>query len=181
MLAYTIALSLLVLGAAKLLGSDGILAVFITGLVFDGLVNTQQRTQEERIQEAVDRFFTLPIFLLLGLVIPWQDWLQLSWKGLLLVVAVLFLRRLPAILALSPLIKHLHGVSDPLFVGWFGPIGVAALYYSHLALRLTGNHQVWVVSSLMIFASILAHSISATPLSQLYGFKHQNRQTSEAH
>ncbi|MEQ9236069.1 cation:proton antiporter domain-containing protein [Coleofasciculus sp. E2-BRE-01] len=168
-LAYTIALSLLALGAAKLLGSDGILAVFITGLVFDGLVNTQERTQEERIQEAVDRFFTLPIFLLLGLVMPWQDWLQLGWKGLLLVVAVLFLRRLPAILALSPLIKRLHGVSDPLFVGWFGPIGVAALYYSHLALRLTGNHQVWVVSSLLIFASILAHSISATPLSQLYG------------
>jgi NhaP-type Na+/H+ or K+/H+ antiporter len=168
-LAYTIALSLLALGAAKLLASDGILAVFITGLVFDGLVNTQERTQEERIQEAVDRFFTLPIFLLLGLVMPWQDWLQLGWKGLLLVVAVLFLRRLPAILALSPLIKRLHGVSDPLFVGWFGPIGVAALYYSHLALRLTGNHQVWVVSSLLIFASILAHSISATPLSQLYG------------
>ncbi|MEQ8995113.1 MAG: cation:proton antiporter [Coleofasciculus sp. B1-GNL1-01] len=180
-LAYTVALSLLALGAAKLLGSDGILAVFITGLVFDGLVDTQQRTQEERIQEAVDRFFTLPIFLLLGLVMPWQDWLQLSWKGLLLVVAVLFLRRLPAILALSPLIKRLHGVSDSLFVGWFGPIGVAALYYSHLALRLTGNHQVWVVSSLLIFASILAHSISATPLSQLYSSKHQNRQTSEAH
>lgn len=168
-LAYTIALSLLALGAAKLLGSDGILAVFITGLVFDGLVNTQERTQEERIQEAVDRFFTLPIFLLLGLVMPWQDWLQLGWKGLLLVVAILLLRRLPAIQALNPLIKRLHGVSDPLFVGWFGPIGVAALYYSHLALRLTGNHQVWVVSSLLIFASTLAHSISATPLSQLYG------------
>ncbi|MEQ9669299.1 cation:proton antiporter domain-containing protein [Coleofasciculus sp. G2-EDA-02] len=180
-LAYTIALSLLALGAAKLLGSDGILAVFITGLVFDGLVNTQQRTQEERIQEAVDRFFTLPIFLLLGLVMPWQDWLQLGWKGLLLVVAVLLLRRLPAILALSPWIKRLHGVSDSLFVGWFGPIGVAALYYSHLALRLTGNHQVWVVSSLMIFASILVHSISSTPLSQLYGSKHQHRQASEAH
>src|SRR5918997_2533289 len=37
-LAYTLALSLAVLGAAKLLGSDGILAVFVAGRAFCGAV-----------------------------------------------------------------------------------------------------------------------------------------------
>jgi len=37
-LAYTVALSLAVLGGVKLLGSDGILAVFATGTVFSMVV-----------------------------------------------------------------------------------------------------------------------------------------------
>jgi NhaP-type Na+/H+ or K+/H+ antiporter len=98
-----------------------------------------------------------------------SHWLQLGWQGLLLAIAVLLLRRLPAMLALRALIKPLHGFSDALFVGWFGPIGVAALYYAHLSVRLTGNHEIWVVSSLLIFVSILVYSISATPLSLVYG------------
>lgn len=180
-LAYTVALSLLALALVHLMGSDGILAVFVAGLTFDGIVNSNQREESENIQEAVDRFFTLPIFLLLGLVLPWQEWFQLGWKGLLLVVTILLLRRLPAMLAVSRLIKPLHGFRDALFVGWFGPLGVAALYYSHLAERLTGNHEVWVVSSLLIVASIVIHGISATPLSKRYGRRVQsNNHQSEA-
>ena len=173
-LAYSIALSLLALGVVHLMKSDGILAVFVAGIAFDGIVNSNQREESEHIQEAIDRFFTLPIFLLLGLVLPWQEWFQLGWKGLLIVVAILLLRRLPAMLALSPLMKPLHGFSDALFVGWFGPLGVAALYYSHLAERLTGNHQVWVVSSLLIVASIFVFGMSGAPLSKLYGRRFQN-------
>lgn len=180
-LAYTIALSLLALALVHLMGSDGILAVFVAGLTFDGIVNSNQREESEDIQEAIDRFFTLPIFLLLGLVLPWQEWLQLGWKGLLLVVAILLLRRLPAILVLSPLIKTLHGLRDALFVGWFGPLGVAALYYAHLALHRTDIREIWVVSSLLIVASIVTHGISAAPLSKLYGRRSQNNnQQSEA-
>lgn len=174
-LAYTIALSLLSLGVAKLLGSDGILAVFVAGLVFDGVASASEKAEEEQIQEAINRFFTLPIFLLLGLVLPWQEWLQLGWKGLLLVVAVLLLRRLPAMLALSPLMSRLKSLPDTLFMGWFGPIGVAALYYAHLSVHQTDIRDVWVVSSLLIVASIFAHGISATPFSQLYGKRIQHK------
>jgi NhaP-type Na+/H+ or K+/H+ antiporter len=170
-LAYTVALSLLAVAVVHLMGSDGILAVFVAGLSFDGIVNIKRREESENIQEAVERFFTLPIFLLLGLILPWQDWFQLGWKGLLLVIAILLLRRLPAVLALRPLIKPLHGLSDALFVGWFGPIGIAALFYSHLALGRTGIREVWTISSLLIVASILVHGMTATPLSRLYGKK----------
>lgn len=171
-LAYTVALSLLILGATKLLGSDGILAVFVAGLVFDGMVSVSEKAEEERIQEAVDRFFTLPIFLLLGAVLPWQAWFELGWKGIVLALAVLLLRRLPGLLVLSPLIRELRSTSDALFLGWFGPIGIAALFYAHLSVHRTGNETVWTVSSLLICASILIHGISATPLSCLYGRHH---------
>ncbi len=168
-LAYTIALSLVVLGGAKLLGTDGILAVFVAGLAFDAAVSESDRAEEERVQEAVNRFFILPIFVLLGLTIPWQGWLELGWPGLLLALAVLLLRRLPAVLALKPLLGRVHGMRDALFLGWFGPIGVAALYYANLSVSEAGVEEAWVVGSLIICASILVHGLSATPLTRLYG------------
>jgi NhaP-type Na+/H+ or K+/H+ antiporter len=168
-LAYTLALSLAVLGAAKLLGSDGILAVFVAGLAFDAAVRESDRAEEERIQEAVNRFFILPIFVLLGLTIPWEEWLELGWAGLILALTVLLLRRLPAVLALKPLLGRVRGMRDALFLGWFGPIGVAALYYASLSVREAGVEEVWVAGSLIICASILIHGLSATPLTRLYG------------
>ncbi len=167
-LVYTIALSLVVLGAAKLLGSDGILAVFVAGLGFDFAVKGD-REQQRRVQEASTRFFILPIFVLLGLTIPWEGWTELGWGGPILVVAVLLLRRLPVVLALNPLMRGVRGGANALFLGWFGPIGVAALYYANLSIRETGIEAAWTVGSLVICASILAHGLTAAPLTKLYG------------
>jgi NhaP-type Na+/H+ or K+/H+ antiporter len=167
-LAYTVALSLAVLGGVKLLGSDGILAVFAAGTVFSMVVGGSDRAEEEGVQEAVDRFFTLYIFVLLGLALPWEKWLELGWGGLLLAVAVLLLRRLPALLLLRPFLPQLRGIQDALFVGWFGPIGVAALFYAFLSLRKTGLESAWVVGSLIICASIFVHGLTAVPFAQLY-------------
>ena len=168
-IAYTLALSLAVLGGAKLIGTDGILAVFVAGLAFDMAVQGGERAQEQRVQEAVNRFFILPIFVLLGLVLPWGQWLELGWAGLALTVAVLLFRRLPALLVLNPLLGRVRGFQDALFLGWFGPIGVAALFYANLSLRETGAEAAWVVGSLIITASIIVHGVSAAPLTRLYG------------
>ena len=173
-LAYTLALSLAVLGAAKLLGTDGVLAVFVAGLAFDAAVSESDRAQEERVQEAVNRFFILPIFVLLGLTIPWEGWIGLGWSGLFLALAVLLLRRLPAVLALKPLLGRVRGTRDALFLGWFGPIGVAALFYANFSVSKAGVEEAWVVGSLIICASILVHGLSATPLTRLYGRRAQN-------
>lgn len=56
-----------------------------------------------------------------------------------------------------------------LFNGWFGPIGVSALFYAALVHHETGNETVWPVVSLVVFLSTLVHGISATPLTGAYG------------
>ncbi len=169
LLTVALALALATLGAASLIGSDGILAVFVAGMAFDATARSEAEEQRERVQEAITRFFDLPIFVLLGMALPWEGWLSLGWAGLTLAVAVLLLRRLPAVLALSPLIGQTRGRRDALFVGWFGPIGAAALYYAALAHRETGNEEIWVVGSLVICVSVLAHGLTATLLTKLYG------------
>lgn len=167
-LAYTIALAVMVLGATKLAGTDGILAVFAAGVALNMAVDTETDTESERMDEAVNRFFVLPIFVLLGMALPWGQWLELGWKGLVLVGAVLLLRRLPAVLAVGSVLRRSHGVRDALFLGWFGPVGVAALYYATLSVREAGAHEAWVVGSLIICASVLVHGVTAAPLTNLY-------------
>ena len=170
LLTISLALSLTVLGVTELLHLNGVLAAFVAGIVFNFAGSSDAKESQEEIQEAISRFFDLPIFVLLGMALPWQGWLELGWRGPLLVVAVLVLRRLPAVLALRPLLGPLRGrTKDVLFLGWFGPIGAAALYYAAFSLRETGVEEAWVVGSLIICASVLVHGVSATPLTKLYG------------
>jgi sodium/hydrogen antiporter len=168
-LSVTIALALLTLGSARLLGTDGILAVFVAGIAFDAVVSGEERAQEANIQETVNQFFSIPIFALLGLVVPVEQWLKLGWRGLALAAAILLLRRLPAVVAVRPWLRSLHGAPDLFFLGWFGPIGVSALLYATLALHRTGDEATWAISSLVICMSIAVHGMTATPLTKRYG------------
>jgi NhaP-type Na+/H+ or K+/H+ antiporter len=170
LLTISLALSLTVLGVTELLHLNGVLAAFVAGIVFNFAGSSDAKESQEEVQEAISRFFDLPIFVLLGMALPWKGWLELGWRGPLLVVAVLVLRRLPAVLVLRPLLGPLRGrLKDVLFLGWFGPIGAAALYYAAFSLKETGIEEAWVVGSLIICASVLVHGVSATPLTKLYG------------
>jgi NhaP-type Na+/H+ or K+/H+ antiporter len=170
---FTVALSILVLAAVKLLGSDGILAVFVAGIVLNLMLGNDPIHEEYDVQQAIELLFTLLVFLLLGLAIPWSQWIDLGWSGLLLAVAILALRRLPALLLLKRWIKPLRTWDDAWFMGWFGPIGVAALFYSMLALERTNLQTVWVVSSLLICSSVVAFGLTDTPLTKRYGQQKQ--------
>ncbi len=168
-LSISLALALCVLGVTELIGVNGVLAAFVAGTAFNVVGSSDTREQREHVQDAITRFFDLPVFVLLGMALPWAGWFELGWAGLVLVVAVLLLRRPPVALALRPLIGPVKGRKDALFLGWFGPLGAAALYYATFSLRETGLEEVWVVGSLLICASVLAHGVSATPLTKLYG------------
>jgi NhaP-type Na+/H+ or K+/H+ antiporter len=168
-LVYTVAMALLAIGAGKLIHSDEVLIAFAAGVVFVQIVSSDDRGVEERGQEAVNRFFSIPIFTLLGTALPWKGWMELGWSGILLAIAVLLLRRPPVLLLLRYFIPNLHSKKDALFLGWFGPVAVAAIYYSSLAEHQLKQPVIWHVVSLVICASVVAHGISATPLSRLYG------------
>lgn len=167
-LAYTVALALLTLGLARLLGTDGILAVFVAGVAFDGVVGGQERAEEASIQESVNQFFTLPIFALVGLALPIGKWIDLGWRGIVLALAILLLRRLPALLMTQRMLPTLSHRRDVLFAGWFGPIGISAVLYALLGTSRTGVDEVWTVVSLVVCASIAVHGITATPFMRWY-------------
>jgi NhaP-type Na+/H+ or K+/H+ antiporter len=178
LMTVALALSVSVLGVVPLLGGNGILATFAAGVAFNSIVHGQHAADQERIQEQVKRFFDLPVFVLLGSTLPWSEWQALGWNGVLLAGAILLLRRMPALLVLRRVIGQFHNAREALLTGWFGPIGIAALFYATLAVRQTEDDLVWVVGSLLICASIVAHGISATPLTKWWGRQQQLHQES---
>nr|WP_299379395.1 cation:proton antiporter [uncultured Halomonas sp.] len=173
-LAISLALTLLVLGVGKLLGTDSILAVFAAGIAYDQRVKGKERNEEDNVQEMVNLFFTMPVFALFGLMAPWGEWLALGWHGLLLVVLILLLRRLPIVLVLRKWLPPVRERNIALVMGWFGPIGISALFYGVLASSRTGDDSIWIVVSLCVFASVVAHGITAAPFARLYA-RHQDR------
>nr|WP_120007187.1 cation:proton antiporter [Pseudoroseomonas vastitatis] len=168
-LVYTVALALLAVGAGRLIKSDEVLLVFAAGAMFTQVISQDDRQNEEHGQEAVNRFFAIPIFIMLGTVLPWKGWLDLGWSGLLLVVAVLLLRRPPVLLLLRPFLRDVHTPSEALFMGWFGPIAVAAIYYASLMEHRTGEPVIWHAVSLAICGSVVAHGITGAPLTLALG------------
>ena len=168
-LTVTIALSLFTLAAVKLVGSDGILAVFAAGVAYNRVVDKGDEAREENAQEAVNRLFTFPVFVFFGVSLPWAAWRELGFTGVALALLILLLRRPPVLLLLSPFLKPLRGPADALFGGWFGPVGVAALFYATLAVRETGLAVVWEAASLVVFASVALHGVTATPFTGLLG------------
>ncbi|WP_347330443.1 cation:proton antiporter [Marinimicrobium locisalis] len=178
-LMFSTALALSTLALVKLLGSDGILAVFVAGLAFDQQVGVYERREEEHVIGGFDRFFTGPIFILVGLMLPWSEWAALGWSGVGLAVGVLLLRRLPLLLLLRGTSRELPSRLDGAFSGWFGPIGVAAVYYAALAHHKTHLPDVWPVVSLLVVASVFVHGLTAVPFSHLYLYLYHRLESSK--
>jgi NhaP-type Na+/H+ or K+/H+ antiporter len=171
-----LALSLTTIGVVGLLGGNDVLACFAAGAGLDARVSGRMHEEKAHFHEIIKRFFELPIFVLLGIVIPWQGWYVLGWRAVPLVIAILLLRRIPAMLFARRFIPQIRTIPDALFIGWFGPMGIAALLYASFAVERVESPTVWIVSSLIIFASVIAHGITAKPLTEWYG-----RQNGMAH
>lgn len=168
LLGYTLAFSLFTLGSAALLGADGVIAVFVAGLAFNLCSDRRDEHEEEKIQEGVAKLFTLPMFIIFGIALPFDAWVTLGWPVLLLAILMLLLRRLPILALLFPLLRGHWNRADAAFLGWFAPIGIAAIYYASLAERHTGDPLYWQVTSALVFASVVAHGLTAAPLTRLY-------------
>ncbi|PMR74289.1 cation:proton antiporter [Billgrantia endophytica] len=177
-LSITLALTILVLGLGSLLETNSLLGVFAAGLAFDQEVGGKERSEEDNVQEAVNILLMLPVFVLFGLIAPWSEWLALGWKGVWLALLVLVLRRLPVIVLMRPWLPTLRDWPIALIMGWFGPIGVSALYYATLVSSRTGYDIAWTAGSLIVLASMIAHGMTAAPFAKRYGRREMRNSSS---
>ncbi|MGB7361867.1 MAG: cation:proton antiporter [Rhodococcus sp. (in: high G+C Gram-positive bacteria)] len=148
---FTVVLALGILGIADSIGTDGVLAVFVGGLLFNAVGTGAERTSEVQIDEAINRFAVLPLFVLLGAALPWNEWGELGWTGPAAVVMVLLVRRIPIVLALKrPLSLRLR---DAMYLGWFGPVGVSALFYLTMEAEMVDEQSIVVVVGTQVLAA----------------------------
>lgn len=165
---FTLVLPIFVLSVVNLLEGDGILAVFVAGLAYNRHVGPSIYEDEREVEEGVNRLLLLPLFLLLGAVLPWSEWREMGWGALVaFTVGVLVVRRIPVVLALKrPLGLGWAGTA---VYGWFGPMGAASLFFATLALEQHAAGQVvWPAVAMVVAASTVVHGASSAPVRALY-------------
>ncbi|WP_438767767.1 cation:proton antiporter domain-containing protein [Kushneria sp. TE3] len=168
LLPFALAFTLLLLFGLHMAGMNAIIGVFIGNLGLSHTVSANEDLQQEEMQSTLERLFTIPVFFLLGLVLPRQGWLSLGWMALLAAVLIVLLRRLPALLLLSPLLGPLKGFRTAAWLGWIGPLGVAALLYALEVRDRADLDLAWPLVTLVVVASVLIHGSSSIVSARAY-------------
>ena len=164
-----LALALLAFGAAELVHGNGFIAAFVAGLAMGNLARDICPRLHE-FGETEGQLLALLTFLVFGgLMLPaavggWT-WAMLGYALLSLTA----LRMVPV--ALSMMGTGMQPATC-LFLGWFGPRGIASILYALLILEAAefpGRDEIYAVMALTVLLSVLLHGITATPFAALYG------------
>ena len=163
-----LALALISWALADQIGGNGFIAAFVGGLAVGPTV---EHVGERliRFTEAEGQLLNLSVFfifgvLVVGLIQP------LSWEvALYALLSLTVIRMLPV--GISLIRTRLRSISV-LFMGWFGPRGLASIVLGLIVVAeaptLAGREQVELVVALTVLLSVLLHGVTAAPLSAAY-------------
>ncbi len=162
-LSTALAMGLATLGAAHALGGSGVLASFVAGMTFSLAVGERYAKELEAVQEGFERLLVVPVFVLFGAMLPWDAWASVGWSGAAFATWVILLRRVPVAMgALAAIGTPTRGAA---FLSWYGPLGVAAIYYSLFTGRyaVQDYERIFAACTLAVAVSVAVHAVSAVP------------------
>ncbi len=171
------ALAILAFSVAEMMGGNGFIAAFMGGLMLGATTRTPAiRERIAEFGEAEGQQLVLFVFLLFAMSMVPQAIGYWDWRAVLYgVLSLTVIRMLPV--ALSLMGQKLDSATI-LFLGWFGPRGIASVLYLLLVVQtlgLEGHEYILSVIVLTVLMSIFAHGISAVPLSRRYGNAHNQK------
>jgi len=147
---------------------NGFIAAFTAGLAFAAA--SGPTTEPVPFLEETCTLLSLLVWLVFGAVAVVPALEDLSWRTVLYaVLSLTVIRMLPVALALA---GARLGRPAVLFVGWFGPRGLASVVFALLALEdlgRTATRPAITVIAFTVLLSVLAHGLSAEPLARRYG------------
>lgn len=164
-----LSLAILTYSSAELAGGNGFIATFVGGMVFGNTIR-HACTFLFEFMETEGQLLMLMTFFIFGIALLPEGLAHET--PLMFVYALLSLtviRMLP--IALSLLGAGLRPASW-LFLGWFGPRGLASILFVLLILEeseLPHRHEILAVTSITVALSVLLHGISAAPYAKYYG------------
>jgi NhaP-type Na+/H+ or K+/H+ antiporter len=138
-LVFAITLALFIVGTVGMIGSDDVLACFIAGNTFTWDDWFRLETMDDSFQPTIDMLLNVTIFIWFGAVCPWAEFAHNNvipiYRLIFLGILVLLLRRPPIVYAMHKYIPQIEQKRQALFVGFFGPIGVSAIFYLYISLE----------------------------------------------
>ena len=166
-----VALPLLCLLMAEAVGASMFIAAFVAGLAVQAGFREAGKSSVEFTEEW-GQLLNLAVFFLFGILVA-RDWAQFNWSHWLYAVTSLtVVRMLPVAVAL---IGTRLSRATVLFMGWFGPRGLASivlgLVYLEQETHLAGETTIRLTVMATVFLSIFAHGVTALPGINLYAKK----------
>jgi NhaP-type Na+/H+ or K+/H+ antiporter len=163
-----VALAAACFAAAQAAGGSGFIACFVGGLLLSGL---GQRHKEELLRgaEHMGEALALLTWVVFGGIVVVRMIDRVTWPALLYaVLSLTVVRMLPVFLCL---IGTRTSTADKLFIGWFGPRGLATIVFAVLVLdaKLPGNDTVMLAAGWTVLLSVVAHGVTANPLVKAIG------------
>ncbi len=162
-----VALAMACFGVAQAAGGSGFIACFTGGLVFGGLVKSHKEQLLERAEQS-GKVLSLLTWVMFGAAVVGRYVGEMDWRVVLYaILSLTVVRMLPSALSLVGLGLR---ADAQLFLGWFGPRGLASIVFA----VIVGGKNVAGVETLeatvvwTVFLSILAHGVTANPLSKAF-------------
>ncbi|KAI4649272.1 hypothetical protein J4E93_003588 [Alternaria ventricosa] len=193
LLLWPMALGLFTIGVCGALGTDDLLACFVAGNVmnWNGIYLEETEKRHDEVNSCFDVILNFGGFMYIGTIIPWAEFQMPDVTGItlgrLMILGFLILafRRIPAIFLMYKIMPDVvKDWKEALFMGYFGPIGIGAVFYVEHTRHLfpkpgeaeTEEEEnlvaamIPVVYFLVIF-SIVVHGLSIPALDAFYRYK----------
>ena len=161
----SMALAIACFSIAQSIHGSGYIAAFVGGMLF-GYLTKDQTEKLVHSTEGIAELLALLTWFLFGYAVIGQVFGQFSWPIVLYaLLSLTVVRMLPVYLSMS---GSGESPQSRLFLGWFGPRGLASIVFSIIVLdsNLPGANFMALVVICTVFLSLLLHGISANPLSR---------------
>jgi NhaP-type Na+/H+ or K+/H+ antiporter len=169
-----VALAFACFSVAQSLHGSGYIAAFVGGLFF-GYKAKDATHRLVLASEGIAETLALMTWFVFGAAVISQYLQHFSWQMLVFaVLSLTVIRMLPVFLSLT---GSGETTASKLFLGWFGPRGVASIVFAIIVLNegVPGGQLMATVVVLTVLLSLVAHGISANPLARLLGQKQGGR------
>ena len=161
--AIVISLALSCFALADILGGSGFIACFTGGFIY-GAVNKKYKSNLQEHAEGLGNVLTFLIWIIFGSFIISTYFRDFTWPVLLYsLISLTLVRIVPVMIALT---GSKVTLKEKLFIGWFGPRGLASIVFAVMLLdaHLPRENTVILTIICTVMLSVILHGITANPL-----------------
>jgi len=163
------AIAMLGYALAESIGGNGFIGAFVAGFML-GVKNPQVRQEMQSFGETEGTALSLIVMLMLGLVlIPGTVEYWTTTTTLYAILSLTVARVVPVSISLFGMRKD---ILTQLFIGWFGPRGIASILYLLMWVKFLGSdgYETLIATGVQtITLSVVLHGLTAAPLARRYG------------
>jgi NhaP-type Na+/H+ or K+/H+ antiporter len=166
-----VTLALSCFSLADILGGSGFIACFTGGFIY-GAINKKYKSNLQEHAEGLGNVLTFLIWIIFGSFVISTYFRDFTWLVMLYaLISLTLVRIVPVMIALT---RSKVTLKEKLFIGWFGPRGLASIVFAVMLLdaHLPRGNTVILTIICTVMLSVILHGITANPL--VNSFKTKN-------